>query len=985
MLRYKLRPITVTGDKEIKYKNLYIAPDLSYISGITNYITDLRDGDHVYLQNSHNGIVNYFTDAENVTINLEEVRIQGRVSVKMRLPVKVITKKLNLPISYDSDNNAYIIVNNTKTILTEEQVASMSAYTGYLTSVTQNYVEYNGNISYFFNGDTKGYLVNGRFYNASITDQTIDIEDYLYIENGKISVGDIKYDVIFDENRENPLIKLNKYSDPVSNGDVLGTIEDYECIVNTNDIIRYNSREYKFRIDNFYNDRHIGVEDVLRLGYKHYIEYNGQQLVLSMIDDTDGNQLGYGVMIDGVFHGISITTYENEYVSDSYYDYDLTMSYVEIDGIDYNVYSTPRAITDGGKNIFLITNSEILPIDVGSTLVAEGSFETSKIEFVQYDDDGTAYITHKHKRYDIEDHAFDVVIITNSEYRLIYEDDTYETAYIRVDNENKIYFSIDQENKKATQIKDIYYSNDDITIEYGKRQNAYDVNFYSGVTVEGMIYKINDAVVDENNNEVQKEYAEISVIPVYELNVFDIIGNATYLCNPIINDEDLSQEEIDEMAGQIVSDIVMNQGNFTFMLKSTAFGSVNAVPEASLLESMSTLQPMEITERSDAYKNIRITYQSSDLLVQFPMENHCANNLLKEDIISKIYASNVSGNFVNAVVDMEKDVYYPVYEVKHVGGCSNEFKDIDEIRFNLHFRTRNLNNWKILDDTSYDSGYTNWFITDYKVYKENTLGNRKGYNVSNYAKQNASDLVAFANFTTSEVRNMAKKISNSFLRVSLYSTNNPNTQVLLGTSCIYLDERNLLKKYMNGRYSSTSLQFINTELYDNNEDGWLTAATLANTELFGDMYLTDKNRLSTRLTVHDKYRTDASSEGFYQYIYKEYSRGMRQATIYARFEFNHAGVGQSIPFIIPRKNIGTNEELPLYLHDVNDLETLKQGFPMSDIYNQLYFPINIKYDDEKNRFVYWMPNNLRENSQLGVDNNIMEFNLFEIKFKDESF
>ena len=184
---------------------------------------------------------------------------------------------------------------------------------------------------------------------------------------------------------------------------------------------------------------------------------------------------------------------------------------------------------------------------------------------------------------------------------------------------------------------------------------------------------------------------------------------------------------------------------------------------------------------------------------------------------------------------------------------------------------------------------------------------------------------------------------------------------------------------------AASLDFINTETYEMNSPGWLTSSTLANTELFEDPYLTDQYRLSTRITVNDKYRTDASSEGFYQYIYKEYSKGLKETVVYARFEFNHAGVGQSIPMMIPRKNIGEASETPLYLYNADDLKTLKEGFPMSDIYNQLYFPIHIKYDDNTNRFVYWIPNNLRENEELSVDDNIMEFNLFEIKFKDESF
>ena len=57
---------------------------------------------------------------------------------------------------------------------------------------------------------------------------------------------------------------------------------------------------------------------------------------------------------------------------------------------------------------------------------------------------------------------------------------------------------------------------------------------------------------------------------------------------------------------------------------------------------------------------------------------------------------------------------------------------------------------------------------------------------------------------------------------------------------------------------------------------------------------------------------------------------------------------------------------------------------MKDIYKQLYIPIDVIFDDKTNKYVYYLHDRLRENKELGVDNDIMEFNLFEVKFKDES-
>ena len=89
--------------------------------------------------------------------------------------------------------------------------------------------------------------------------------------------------------------------------------------------------------------------------------------------------------------------------------------------------------------------------------------------------------------------------------------------------------------------------------------------------------------------------------------------------------------------------------------------------------------------------------------------------------------------------------------------------------------------------------------------------------------------------------------------------------------------------------------------------------------------------------------------------------------------------------------------LPLYIHKdneeenkeligikISDLDLLKEGFKLKDIYKQLYIPIDVIFDDKTNKYVYYLPNSLRENDELGVSNEVMEFNLFEVKFKDES-
>ena len=63
-------------------------------------------------------------------------------------------------------------------------------------------------------------------------------------------------------------------------------------------------------------------------------------------------------------------------------------------------------------------------------------------------------------------------------------------------------------------------------------------------------------------------------------------------------------------------------------------------------------------------------------------------------------------------------------------------------------------------------------------------------------------------------------------------------------------------------------------------------------------------RMSSQFEVTDKFSSNKSSEGFYFYTYKSNDGGVYPSEIYMRVEFNHAGYGRTIPFMMPyiRKN-----------------------------------------------------------------------------------
>ena len=61
----------------------------------------------------------------------------------------------------------------------------------------------------------------------------------------------------------------------------------------------------------------------------------------------------------------------------------------------------------------------------------------------------------------------------------------------------------------------------------------------------------------------------------------------------------------------------------------------------------------------------------------------------------------------------------------------------------------------------------------------------------------------------------------------------------------------------------------------------------------------ERLRMSSQIVVTDKNSSKRSSEGFYFYTYKTNDNGVYPSDIYMRVEFNHAGYGRVIPFMMP--------------------------------------------------------------------------------------
>jgi hypothetical protein len=96
-------------------------------------------------------------------------------------------------------------------------------------------------------------------------------------------------------------------------------------------------------------------------------------------------------------------------------------------------------------------------------------------------------------------------------------------------------------------------------------------------------------------------------------------------------------------------------------------------------------------------------------------------------------------------------------------------------------------------------------------------------------------------------------------------------------------------------------------------------------------------------TVYNRYNRDKSSEGFYLYLFPEYIG----KTIYMKVEFNHAGYGRTIPLVYIK-----NGKLPIsYMFKKENGKVITKN-DLSDLYNDMYIPITIGYDEINNDYIY---------------------------------
>lgn len=929
MLKYKINLKQVSNDNVelIECHTLCLAQDGSFISGITSSDYGLVDGQKVFVNEDG---TNYFDDYK---ISLEKVTIQGYVVVRQNY--KIETYKNGYVGFKFIDGNIYVFENdNTLTL----------------------YSIYNG-------GDEM----------LEYTGQTeISIYTRYFVENGKVYINGEYYDVDFYE--EKPQIEIRNYTDKLDVYDIKPEMFNKPSSIKTVDVVKFiiNKKEnYPITIDNISCTRkfmYIKYPSNSETSHKYYLEKNYS---------TNEWEL------KGFIYDNKIEKYRYDTLSGVTIDADDVFEYVKVNGEQYKIYNEWKNTTRGNK-LHVYANSSDLTYSVGQTILVHKS-NMSPIERIDVntDKDGVKYVKYNGIIYyaPIDENTKETKKLTYVDYfgeKLLFNEslenwginssistefpsaDKY--GFILVNDMPLLMYISDGEARTM----DDYSNNPSVS---GIWTNTFETIEYEYIEIDNIKHII--------KNTHRNEYIELFDSSPIKLLIEDIHSGNQLRCSILSESYDNSD---------MMYMLSINYSDFLFELENEIFNS-----------AATSIAPN--SERGYAIPIYNIYKPIDTINIPILLSNYNGTNLHQEFVVDNMFFGVEEQKAINQSIDMEKDIYYPVTIV--TDGADSGITEVDEIIFDLHFRTRTINDWKVVSDNNItfkdkDGNEVGAVKCNYNIldYYDWSRGNTSELipqihdeYISKFKKYQPSDLLYFLGFTDDDIFYQKNKVGKSFLRLSFYNGNNPNTSDLLYTSTVFMNEGSLYKKFLDysqggGKYMSVKeVENVNKRI--NNSIISVSYDTYEKYDK-GDGVVSDKftcdesKRLSSRFTIKNMFECAESSEGFYLYLFKNFSQGLREQTIYMRVQFNHAGVGKTINFTQPFKEDENKDKFMLEFP--TDIDILKSGCTLNKLYENLFIEIKVKYDFDLRKFVYYLPSWLVDKDNL----NQMHFNLYELKIADES-
>ena len=378
----------------------------------------------------------------------------------------------------------------------------------------------------------------------------------------------------------------------------------------------------------------------------------------------------------------------------------------------------------------------------------------------------------------------------------------------------------------------------------------------------------------------------------------------------------------------------------------------------------------------------------STININVPLDVNFGLDLNQELLSNEMFFDKIKADVLPKIIDKEKIVIYPaVYSVDPDSG-EPILSLADEIEINLHFRRRwdCVNKNRIITDGWLTNDTYEWTTGQTGCECENPENpstqihdyNWEEFDPTNYDER--SDLVGYLGFDDDDIFYQKSKVKKSFLRLMYFDSKALLNKNLLAYSTSFLDSGKLFTKYSLIRNNETLFKYVQeSERYDNEmalfEPGRQPVLSgppkPEQEEELKENEKYDYLRMSSTITLKDKYNDDASSDGFYIYLFKEDAPSERPIDLYLKAEFNNAKYGKTINLMLP---IG-DDGVPIRFGDTGTTEgeTVVGGFPRHFIiesgsgdnvktnfnfqayYDSMYINVKCKYDKTLKKYVYYFP------------------------------
>ena len=432
-------------------------------------------------------------------------------------------------------------------------------------------------------------------------------------------------------------------------------------------------------------------------------------------------------------------------------------------------------------------------------------------------------------------------------------------------------------------------------------------------------------------------------------------------------------------------------------LSNIIFGGVSPDNDAEGDISNIIIKREQIRWSTPNQENPTVTASKYKVRFNVPIALKVKTDLYKEGNIREYFVQHEEEKAINTPIEMEKYIYTPVI-VKEISNNNLTFEDCTKINFNLHFRVHDGDDWTVSDSNS-------WNFDKYDNHNDPTGNKYYSYaqNASvaqdQWKRSCQSDLLTYAGFVTNDVKYQKNKLKKSFIRLSYYDSDDPGKQSLLAYSTIFVDCNKLYSKFISRMnfncYFNSDGDIVKGIKVDREVNTLMPPDSL--TALLGAKSLKpeeiEESRLSSQISVKNRFTSNNSSEGFYLYTWELNDIPTIPTDVYMKVEFNHAGYGRNIPMMAPyitkAEHDDPSQGNPYYNKTgfktnadiAGDWNSNRQyGIKRYTRYSYIHF--KTKYDVNTKRHIYYLDPDTY-GTKYDWDKSILNINLYEARITFE--